>query len=347
METRNWKKVLEEGLKMGAYPCYAAAVGRGSEVLFHSHGGNRAVYPTPQPLTEDTLFDLASLSKLISTTVIALRLIENGQLSLDATLGDFFSDCGEKSGITVKQLLTHTSGLPSFLRLWKMGIPPERVHRAILSHPLSAAPGKQVIYSCMGYILLGRILESVCGISLDRIAKKEIFQPLGMHQTGYRPTPSANCVTTERDPESGDYIRGAVHDENARFMGGVSGNAGVFSTLEDMILFAGELSCGCPHLLRPETFTAAVTDHTPGLEQARGLGFQLYRGGNFLAGDRMSIGSYGHSGFTGTSLYVDRRSGIYCLLLTNRVHFGRETPLFFEYRKRFYNTVFSTMENYQ
>lgn len=346
MNTGKWKELLEEGVRAGAFPCYAAAVGRGDEVFFREIGGNRACYPTPLPLTEDTLFDMASLSKLMGTTMAALRLIDQGRLHLTDKVGDFFENCYGKEEITIYQLMTHTSGIPSFFHMWKMNIDPKDAAKVILEHPFAAPTGSKVIYSCMGYILLGRILEKICGEPLDRIVSREVLVPLGMKDTCYCPAPGRICVATEKKHDADGYICGHVHDENAHSIGGVSGNAGLFSTLDDCITFASLLSREAKGFLKKETFDLAITDHTEEIsDSARGLGFHLFREQVYPGGANMSRGSYGHSGFTGTYIYVDKETKIYCVFLSNRVHFGRDTEPFFAQKQKFFDTVFAQVRD--
>lgn len=345
INTQNWKALLEAGVKEGAMPCYAVAVGRGDEVFFREIGGNRACYPDPLPLTEDTLFDMASLSKLMGTSMAALRLIDRGKLRLTDKVGDFFENCYGKEEITIFQLMTHTSGITSFFHMWKMNIDPADAATVIMERPLAAPTGSTVIYSCMGYILLGKILEKICGEPLDQIVKKEVLDPLGMSDTCYCPTEERICVSTEKKLDSDGYICGHVHDENAYSIGGVSGNAGLFSTLDDCIKFASLLSRDAQGYLKKETFDLAVTDHTEGIsDSARGLGFHMFREKVYPGGINMSRGSYGHSGFTGTYLYVDRQTKIYCVFLSNRVHFGRDTEPFFAHKQKFFDTVFADIK---
>lgn len=347
MNTQRWEALLKRGCEEQAFPCYAAAVGKGNELYWRSLGGNRTTAPAPLPLTEDTLFDLASLSKLVGTTMVTLRLLERGVLRLHHRIGDFFASCHGKEAITLEQLLTHTSGITSHTALWKKEISPSHAADAVLSHPLAAPTGDRVIYSCMGFILLKSILETVTSLPLDTLVEREVTLPLGMKSTRYCPPPQRLCAATEWQADLNLHLCGTVHDENARFLGGVSGNAGLFSPPDDMIRFASMLSLEGKDYLSPVTFSNAIADRTlQDPDHARGLGFQLYRGGEvFPAGNGLSPGSYGHTGYTGTSLYVDRESGVYCLLLTNRVHNGRDTPAFFRYRKEFYNTVFADIRS--
>jgi CubicO group peptidase (beta-lactamase class C family) len=342
MNTEKWKELLDEGVREGAFPCYAVAVGRGDEIFFRAMGGNRACFPEPLPLTEDTLFDMASLSKLMGTSMAALRLIDQGKLRLTDRVGDFFEECYGKEDITIYQLMTHTSGIPSFFHMWKMNIDPRDAAKVILERPLAAPTGTTVIYSCMGYILLGRILEKICGEPLDRIVDREVLKPLGMSDTCYCPAEGRICVATEKKIDSDSYICGHVHDENAYSIGGVSGNAGLFSTLDDCIKFASLLSRDAEGFLEKSTFDLAITDHTEGLsDSARGLGFHMFREQVYPGGSKMSRGSYGHSGFTGTYIYVDRETKVYCIFLSNRVHFGRDTEPFFAQKQKFFDTVFT------
>ena len=352
MSTLHCMQVLEEGLATHAFPGAAVAVGRGREVYVKEVLGDKTTYPTPVPVDMGTLYDLASLTKLVSTTMVTLRMLEEGRLLLSDPLSRYFTEEELKNApegrkdVTVFQLMTHTSGITPHMPLWRSCGSVAEAPTVILNSPPVCRPGTQVYYSCMGYILLENILERITGKSLDLLAKTMVFDPLGMKNTTYCPQ-SANVATTEYSEMRGCYITGEVHDENAFFLGGVSGNAGVFAPLEDMMLFAqmlsekGETPHG-PFLKRP-TFDLAVKNFTPGLAEARGLGFQLKPPMPALSamGDLMEEGSYGHTGFTGTSLYVDTRDGLWGVLLTNAVHFGRNKTEFFRYRRRFYNAMVS------
>lgn len=340
INTSQWRALLRESISLGTSPCHAAAVGRGDEVVFTDVYGNRTEHPAPLPLCRDDLFDLASMTKLMATTPVALRLYEEGLLDLNAPLSAFFEAPEDKQNITVKQLMAHVSGLPAHLPLWRMGIAPEDVADTILRAPLAAPTGSRVIYSCMGFILLGKIVEQIGGDSLDVLAKKYVFDPLGMTRTTFCPPADTMCVATEKKEGRTDYICGAVHDENARFMGGVSGNAGLFAPLDDVIRYATMLSKRGDGLLRRDTFEMAVRDVTGSTVEPRGLGFHLFGGGLYPGGSRMSLGSYGHTGYTGTSLYVDNDTGVWVVLLTNRVHYGRDRDIFFVRRRLFHDTVF-------
>ena len=362
------RALLSDAVNRGVIPCAAYAVGRGYEVYTKESLGFRSLFPEREAITDHTRFDMASLSKVMSATVVALRFIEEGKLLLTDPLSRFFTEEeleGAPAGrreVTVFHLMTHSSGISPHVALWRM-VSPElagtadldsAAARVILSSPPVCGVGEQVHYSCMGYILLQKILERVSGKGLDVLARELVFEPLGMDATGYLPFgdnrnhPEADAAATELSPLHGYYIRGHVHDENAHFLGGVSGNAGVFSTLEDCVKFAqmlslrGEIPDGSgARLLSRRIFDLAVQDYTKGKNESRGLGLQLRPPLPALsaAGDLFAYGSYGHTGFTGTSLYVDAETGVWAVLLTNAVHLGRDKVEFFRLRRLFHNTV--------
>ncbi len=363
------KALLSRAVERQIIPCAAYAVGCGDEIYVKDSIGYRSLFPAREEVTPATRFDMASLTKVLSTTMVALRFIEEGKLLLSDPLSRFFtrnelSGIPEgRAGVTVFHLMTHTSGLTPHIALWRE-IPDcvvgsadfdSAVLRVILGSQPFCGVGEQVHYSCMGYILLQRILERIGGKSLDMLAKEYVFDPLGLTSTGYLPF-GDNQNKSDRDVAATEfssihqyYICGHVHDENAHFLGGVSGNAGVFSTLDDTVRFARMLSLrgalpatrGEGRFLTKRMFDLAVQDYTKGKNESRGLGFQLRPPLPALsaAGDLFGYGSFGHTGFTGTSLYVDADTGIWAVLLTNAVHLGRDKTEFFRVRRLFHNTV--------
>ncbi len=339
------REILQNGLDAGAYPCIAYAIGCGNEVLERGFMGQRQVDPSPLPLERDTLFDLASLSKLVSTTMVALRMLERGEIALTDPLSRYFDIPADapagRGDVTIRHLMHHNSGLTPHIPLWTQTDDPAKAVDVILCSKPWCAPGEQVHYSCMGYILLQKILEQVGSAPLDVLARNEVFLPLGMQDTCYNPTTS-NVVTTEFSALHGEYLCGRVHDENASFLGGVAGNAGVFSTLDDMTKFARMIASGGKYdgglYLNPRTFEKAIYNATPGKNEDRGLGFQLTPAFSYMTGALFSQGSYGHTGFTGTALYVDRESRLWGMILTNAVHFGRNKTELFRTRRLFFNS---------
>lgn len=294
-----------------AYPCATVAIGLKDKVFAREFF----------EVDENTLFDLASLSKLISTTAIALKFIDIGKLSSDDNIGKFLDYTGNYADCKIKHLLTHTSGIPAWLPLFNMQIEKNDVIKTILSYEKSYETGSNVAYSCMGYIVLGKILEITGGDSLDNLAKKFVFSPLEMKNACYNPYNNLSCAATE-------WESGKVHDENALFLDGIAGNAGVFATLDDVICFAKMCSHKGENFISKELFNLSIKNHTPKCDEARGFGFKLE--GNF----------FGHTGFTGTSLFVDNPTGLWGVLLTNAVAFGRENKSkYIDIRKQFYKMI--------
>ncbi len=328
MNTDRLQTLLQKGLDEGAYSCYAAAVGCKDEIFFKAVGGKSAILPQEKEMSEDTLFDMASLSKLIGTTMAALKMIDLGKISLTNKMSDFFGDCHGKENTTIFQLMTHTSGIKAHFPLWLRGIAPSDAAKEILREPFGYTPESNAVYTCMGYILLGRILEKIEGQPLDSIVQKYVFDPLGMKNSFYNPPIDKLCAATEKSAVTGEIICGSVHDENAYFLNGISGNAGIFCSLDDCITFAKMISNGAKGYLSDEIFKAATTNYTPQFEENRGLGFNI-------VGNR-----YGHTGFTGTAIYVGRDSGIYAILLTNRVHPTRNNGKLFPIRNEWHKEIF-------
>ena len=335
------------------YSCASVAVVNGDRVLLRFCAGNRQDYsgtelehPDPKPVSFSTLYDLASVSKLVSTTMVALRLMEDGAFSPYDSLWRFLDDIGNYPNVELRHLMTHTSGLSPHIPLYNVCESPDDALFTILHSDPLGKPGEQVRYSCMGYILLQKILERIAGTTLDRLAEELVFAPLGMTAACYNPLEQPGCfgdiAATELSAHTGYYICGHVHDENAHFLGGVSGNAGVFATLDDMIRFgmmlSGRGTIGGTRFLNRRTFEMAVHNWTPGLDEDRGLGFSLHCYDLSASGEFTSPGSYGHNGYTGTSIYCDAATGTTMILLTNSVHYGRDNRgPFFRDRRIFHN----------
>lgn len=308
---------LEAGLREGAFPSACAAIGQGQTVLAKACVGS-APLPGDGPADEHTLYDMASMSKILGPTMLALLALEKGELRLDTRVSEFFDAPEDKREITLYQLMTHTAGFEPSFRLDFLLADPSKAAACILAHPLKNRPGEKPEYSCMGYILLGKLLEAKYGRPLNELARERVFEPLGMTRTGYCPREGV-CAATETDPATGRPIIGVVHDENARFLRGVSGNAGVFMPLEDGIRFARMLAAMGGGFLREETMRRAIRNETPGMDAHRGLGFQIAGTPDCFFGPDMPPESFGHTGFTGTSMAVEPKSGFWVVLLTNRV----------------------------
>jgi len=363
MNTQKLDRLFADALERRVFPSAVCVVGDRENVYYKKAFGWRRWFSDDAPCFDlhpaelpegalpadtDTLYDMASLSKVIGTTMVAFRFLEEGKLTMQDSLELFFEDVPEdKKAITIFRLMTHTSGISAHFGLENTGFSPDEAARVILDRPLSRPIGSNVEYTCMGYILLGKILEKIGGAPLDVLARREVFDPLGMTRTCYNPLSrgESNIAATEFNKKLNRYIDGVVHDENARFLGGVSANAGVFSCADDLIRFAsmlanrGETPQG--RYLSRSLFERAIHNYTPGMDDDRGWGFQLKSPGLSAMGDLYSMGSYGHTGFTGTSLYVDHDTGLYTILLTNRVHFTRASSDVFRFRRILHNEAIS------
>lgn len=333
---------IEECIQARAFSCAAAGVGVLDQTMHLCVKGSLSFYGE-ETADMETRFDLASLSKVFATTPLSLLAIEEGRMTLNDPLSMYFKTPQDKRDITTFQLLTHTAGFhPSFLLEERCASPSDALP-LILSEPLAHAAGTAVDYSCMGFILLGKVLEKIYDKPLNVLAEEKVFSPLGMNTAGYLPQ-GDNFAGTECVLPDGSALSGVVHDENARFLEGVAGNAGVFSSLSDCMRFCSMLACKGTPLLSHRVLSLAVKDHTPQMGIHRGLGFYLPRPIQSFAGDLFTVGSFGHTGFTGTSILVEPQTGFYAVLLTNAVHPRRSQTDMLRLRARFHNiayTVFS------
>lgn len=276
-------------------------------------------------MTEDTIFDAASLTKVMATTPAIMRLAERGALDLEAPVQKYIPEFRRdgKDGITLRHLLTHTSGLRSGLGRKVDG------QRSAIAYAcqekVTNAPGTSFTYSDINFILLGEVVERVSGEPLDEFVTEEIYRPLKMNDTRYRPwtRDTARIAPTQRDGTNG-VLRGEVHDPTARGMGGVAGHAGVFTTTADLARYARMLLNGGEldgvRLFRPQTVSAMTSVQSPATVKAkRGFGWDIDTGYS-RRGEIFLPGSYGHTGFTGTALWIDPYSKTFWILLSNRVH---------------------------
>ena len=349
------RRCIEDGLVPGA----VAAAGTAGGTLGRAAFGSAQTVPLARPLREDALFDVASLTKIVVTVTVCLRLLERGDLHLDQRVASVLPEFGAagKDAITIRHLMTHTSGLPAWTNLHARGATRQDALRAVCAAPLERPVGSSVVYSDLGFITLGAVLQQVADQPLDKLAAQEVFRPLGMHDSRYRPSQKdrKRCVTTEVQEERGGAVTGVVHDENAEAMGGVSGHAGLFTTCADLELFcrawlgAGQLDG--TRLLSPATVRAATREQTAfagpvARERRRGLGWVLQPNPLWVPADLCSPQAYSHTGFTGTSLLIDPEAGLFAVLLTNRVHPTREggsAERIRSVRARFHNAVWAAL----
>ncbi len=333
--------VLQNGLDQGCFPSAVAAVGCKCSVLAADAVGHISLPDGAEP-DFDTRYDMASCTKIMSATMLALIGLEKGKLTLDDTVGRYFAAPDETKNITIRQMMTHTSGIAPHIMLSDYTDDPAEALNVILNAPLVGEKGIPR-YSCMGYIVLGKMLEKIYDAPLDVLAKQYVFDPLEMSHTSYCPTGN-NFAATEADPATGKLLQGVVHDENARFLGGVSANAGIFSDIKDCSKFASMLAQHGEPLLTRATMEKAITNYTPGFDVHRGLGFHLGGTECNYTGDLMPGCSFGHTGFTGTSIAVDPTTGFFAVLLTNRVHPTRENVSQLRFRRLFHNAMYAAFQ---
>jgi len=353
--------LVEEAIAAGQLPGAVVVAGRGDQVLYRRAFGRRAVQPSPEAMTPDTIFDVASLTKVVATTTAVMALVEDGRIRLTDRVSTFIPgfDRYGKDRITVRHLLTHVSGLRPDLDL---GMPfdggaAEAIRLACEEVPV-AAPGERFIYSDIGFFLLGHIVEVVSKQTLDAYLKARAFGPLGMTDTMFLPpaflrariAPTERCEpmawpcgpTSTRAAEAPPpqqtgmpMLRGVVHDPTARRMLGVAGHAGLFSTGDDLATFARMVLAGGrwkgTRVLSPLTVAKMMRPATPGtMQPVRGLGWDIDSSYSANRGELLPVGSFGHTGFTGTSMWIDPLTRTFVIFLSNRVHpegKGDVTPL--------------------
>jgi len=340
--------LLEDFRERGAFPGGVLAVGhRGA--LVHLYPFGRLTYEADAPpVTPETLYDLASLTKVVATTTMAMILLDEGRLDLERPVHELlpgFQGPG-KEAVTVRHLLTHSSGLPAIVQFYKEVQGRAAYRERLLALDLVYPPGSRSVYSDPGVILLGEILEQAAGQSLEAFVRARVFEPLGMRETQFRPPAELRfrIAPTEFDPWRGRLVHGEVHDENAFALGGVAPHAGLFSTAGDLARFAQMLLNGGTlegrRIVSRETvelFTRKA--RIPGSDRALGWDTKSAEGSS--AGSLLSARSFGHTGFTGTSIWIDPERQLFIILLTNRVHPTRENNLIREVRPAMADAVAS------
>ena len=317
-------RVVQRGIRAGGYPGAAIVVGRKGAAVWE-RGFGKLSWATASPAVEaqTTIYDIASLSKVVGTTTAVMVLYDEHKLDLDAPVFRYlpaFSG-GLKDQVTVRDLLTHRSGLPAGRDLWRKAHSPQQARDMILETPLEYRPNAGYIYSDLGADVLGMIVEEISGQRLDVFLANRVFGPLGMNDTFYRPADSVKyrVAPTEVNPPRGYPLKGEVHDENAYALGGIAGHAGLFSTAADLSIFAQMMlnhgSYDGVQIVSDST-VALFTRRTAG---HRALGWDT-ADGDYGAGIYLTERAYGHTGYTGTSIWIDPDREMFVVLLTNRVH---------------------------
>ena len=315
--------ILRDGIAQRAFPGAALAVTyRG--ILIASQGFGRYTYePSSHEVSPQTIFDLASVTKVVATTTMAMLLYERGSLDLEAPIVSLlpeFGQGGDRRAVTVRMLLAHASGLPAYVKLFETARDRDELFRAACNTPLAHLPGTHAEYSDIGFILLGEILDRVAKEPIDRFVRREVFAPLGMEQTQFNPPPSLkDAIPPTEDDRTFRHriVQGEVNDENASVMAGVAGHAGLFASAPDIARFAETFLRGGEYLLKPETIALFTRrqDSPPGTSRALGWDTPSHPSSS---GRYFSPRSFGHLGYTGTSLWIDPDRQLSVTLLTNR-----------------------------
>jgi CubicO group peptidase (beta-lactamase class C family) len=350
------RQVIADGLAARAYPAAVVELGRQTGPLWQEAFGRLRYDPDAPACRADTIFDLASLTKVIATTSLSMRQVDRGALALDRPVAALLADWrgGSREGITIRHLLDHSSGLPAHVRFWEASRGRAAIQAAIASLPLERAPGVQSVYSDPGFILLGFLLEDVGGAPLDAQFESLLdtaggaFAPGPNGRTlGYLPDASLRdrIAPTEDDPWRQRVLRGEVHDENAAALDGVAGHAGLFGTAADVGAFARLVlttfreptALGSVALMKRFASRTGV----PGSSRALGWDTMLPTSS---CGTRLSPTAIGHTGFTGTSLWIDRERDLYVVFLTNRVHPTRANDALAALRPKLHDAVAADLE---
>lgn len=340
------QRFLEYEINLDHLPGAVVQVMYKGEIILREAIGHRAITPSKKKvMTEDTVFDLASLTKVVGTLPAVLSLIDDGLVRLDDPVSYFLPEFAKhnKKDVTLRHLLTHTSGLPAHRKFYKSQKTTDEIINAICDETLMAPVGKQVMYSDLGFMLLYKIIEKVTEMPYPMFLNRTIFQPLKMINTCFNPQfPKESYAATEYSESLGDYRYGIVHDENAELMGGISGHAGIFSTIDDLTRFAQMIENNGMYqgerILSSSGLQMSRENFTPFDEDFRGLGWMLKSQSLASCGDYFSMSSYGHTGFTGTSIWFDPAIDLNVILLTNRVHYGRQ-PHIIRLRPRLHNLI--------
>ena len=347
--------LIRAAIARQAFPGAALAVAHGGK-LVASWGFGRFTYEEESPQVQpNTVFDLASVTKVIATTTMAMMLYERGKLALDAAVASVLPGFvslapahqrGKRESVTIQMLLAHSSGLPAYEKLFEFTANREELVRAAINTPLTTAPGTRAEYSDIGFILLGEVLSRKASESLDEFAQREIFQPLGLNETWFIPPLE---MRKEIPPTEHDLtfrkrvIQGEVNDENAWVMGGVSGHAGMFASAPDLARFAEFMLRGGEGLVKEPTLRLFTERQSSPVGTSRALGWDTPSHPS-TSGTRFAPSSFGHLGFTGTSVWIDPKRHLSVTLLTNRTWPNRSSQLIREVRPAVHDAIVEAIE---
>jgi len=319
--------VINEAIAEGKCPGGVLWLERQGAKSYHKAYGQRAVVPAKETMTEDTIFDAASLTKVVACTPAIMLLVERGQLDLADPVSKYIPEFtgGGKEGVTIRQLITHVSGLRPDVSLRPDWSGSAEAIRLACAEKLATKPGEKIVYSDTGPILLGEVVRRVSGKPLDQFLQSEFYGPLGMNDTGFNPPKAKLARIAPTEVEDGTPVRGVVHDPRARRMSGVAGHAGLFFTASDLARYARMLLNGGEldgvRIFKPETVKLMTSVQTPpNVNGRRGIGWDIDTGYSGPRGELFPLGSYGHTGWTGTSIWIDPFSKTFVIFLSNRNH---------------------------
>lgn len=339
-------RILTQAIQEKNIPGAVIQVVKDDEILLKEAIGYRIDNENKQqPMQEDTIFDLASLTKVVATLPAILKLLDEGLVALSDPVHYYIPAFNNrhKDKVTLFHLLTHTAGFKPFHKFYDEGLSKEDIFTEIYKDALVYEPGEKVIYSDLGFMLLMKIVEIASSQPFEQFVEQGLFKPLEMKETGFNSTfPTERYAATEFDRRIGAHKVGIVHDENAEALGGISGHAGLFSTIKDLGHYASLIEndgyYNGQQILSKEAIELSRINFTPFANDFRGIGWQLKRGPFTSCGDYFSDQSYGHTGFTGTSMWFDPAVKLHVILLTNRVHYGRQ-PEIVSLRARVHNVI--------
>jgi CubicO group peptidase (beta-lactamase class C family) len=320
-------EIVAGEIKAGHIPGAVVLVGTSDRILYWKAFGDEVVEPCREPMTRDTLFDLASLTKPLATASSIMVLVDRGRLNVNDCVKGYLPAfaAGGKDAVQIRHLLTHTSGLPAYTNAEALrseyGSPcPDAVIDKICSLEATSAPGEEFRYSCLGYIILARIVGLVTGQGIDAFSQTNLFDLLGLKDTTFNPPASRQPRIAATEIVDGQLLRGTVHDPLARLMAGTSGNAGLFSTASDLSVFCRMLLNDGVWRGRRILSTEAVEMLTTAQSHGRAYGFDVRSGYAWVKGPYASERAFCHTGYTGVSLVCDPAVDTYLIILTNRVH---------------------------
>ena len=315
--------IVQTAVQKHEIPGAVLLVGHDGQVVYRKAFGERSIEPTREAMTVDTIFDLASLTKVIATNTAIMQLEEQGKIRFNDTVAKYIPEFAQngKGDITVRDLLTHYSGLPPDLDLTQPWSGRETGYAMAFAETTDAPPETEFVYSDINFITLGALVERVSGMPLDAYCAQNIFSRLGMAHTRFLPPADwlPQIAPTQYD-ENGKMLRGVVHDPTSRRMGGVAGHAGLFSTADDLARFAQDLLSGNTILSRLTIEKMSTPEQPPNQTAVRGFGWDIDSPFSSNRGELLPVGSFGHTGFTGTSIWIDPTTNTYIILLTNAVH---------------------------